>query len=208
MNLSLRYLSIALSAASTLALSGCANVFNAPVTVPGVALQGTVHGGAQPVSGATVQLYAASTTGYGTASQSLLKTPVVTTVTGGFSIASDYTCPSGSMVYLLVTGGNPGIASLQTNSGLAMMAGLGPCGSIAGTKISINELTTVASVWALAPFMTSMSSVATSSSNAQGLTNAFASINKILDPHFLREHRSQPRRSIRSPMFLPSVSTV
>jgi hypothetical protein len=175
-----RHLACIVCAASMLVITGCATGYNTAATMAGPALQGVVHGGAQPVIGANIQLYAASTSGYGTASTSLLTVPVVTGANGSFSIANDYTCPTGSMVYVVATGGNPGIASLQTNSGLAMMAGLGPCGSIAGTKISINELTTVASVWALAPFMSSMTNVATSSTNVQGLANAFASINKIV----------------------------
>jgi hypothetical protein len=60
------------------------------------------------------------------------------------------------------------------------MAALGPCGQLSGsTTVSINELTTVASVWALSPFMTGIANIGTSSTNAQGLTNAFATVNKL-----------------------------
>jgi hypothetical protein len=180
MTFSFRLTAAALCAASMIAMTGCTMATSAPATMVGPALEGTVRGGQQPVSGATVQLYAATSTGYGAAATSLLTVPVTTSLTGTFSIASDYTCPTGGMVYLVVTGGNPGIVSVQNNSGLAMMAGLGPCSGITGTKISVNELTTVASVWALAPFMQSTSSVSTSSTNVQGLTNAFAAINKLV----------------------------
>lgn len=177
---SLRLTATALCAASMLAITGCSIIPSGSSTIAGPAFQGTVHGGQQAVAGATIQLYAATSTGYGVASTSLLKTPVVTSGTGSFSVANDYTCPSGAMVYIVATGGNPGVVSAQTNSGLAMMAGLGPCSGIAGSTISVNELTTVASVWALAPFMQSASSVSTSSTNVQGLTNAFAAINKLV----------------------------
>ncbi len=173
--------------ALTFALTGCgANMISSSATQgsaisAGVPLEGTVFGGQQPVSNATMHLYAVSTSGYGAASTSLLTKTVTTTSTGSFSIAGDYTCPTGALVYIVATQGNPGTASATANnSALAMMAGLGTCSSIAGTKISINELTTVASVWALSPFMTSYSAVGTSATNVQGITNAFATINNIV----------------------------
>jgi hypothetical protein len=96
---------------ASLFLAGCSGFTStAPVTVPGVALRGTVHGGQQPISNATLQLYAAGSTGYGSAysyssGTSLLGTHVVTTnANGGFSITGDYTCPSSTTeVYLVAT---------------------------------------------------------------------------------------------------------
>jgi len=177
---------ILLSAAS-LVLAGCSGLTStAPVTVQGVALHGSVHGGQQPVSNATMQLYAAGNTGYGsahtyTSGTSLLGTHIVTTdVNGGFSITGDYTCPSATTeVYLVATGGNPG-PTAPANSSIALMGALGQCGLLSSsTNVVINELTTVASVWALSPFMTSIANIGTSSTNAQGLTNAFATVNKL-----------------------------
>lgn len=56
-------------------LSGCSSGLNtsnvAPVTTH-IELQGAVHGGQQPVSGATIALYAASTGGYGSSVQNFL----------------------------------------------------------------------------------------------------------------------------------------
>lgn len=61
------------------------------------------------------------------------------------------------------------------------MAALGACGNLTSyTYISVNELTTVASVWALSPFMIGISNVGTSPANALGLTNAFASVNNLV----------------------------
>lgn len=175
---------------ASLALAGCSGLIStAPATVPGVALHGTVHGGQQPISNATLQLYAAGNSTYGTgyspytAGTSLLGTNVVTSgPTGSFSITGDYTCPSSTTeVYLVATGGNPG-PSASTNSNIALMAALGPCGNLSGsTSVQMNELTTVASVWALSPFMTGIANVGTSSTNAQGLTNAFATVNKLVN---------------------------
>lgn len=172
-------------------LSGCALTAkdtSAPTAVAGVAFTGSVHGGQQPVSGARIQLYAAGNTGYGsaysyTSGSSLIGTTTVLSDSGGnFSITGDYTCPAASTpVYIVATGGNPGLS--QANTSIALMTALGPCGNLtASTNISINELTTVASVWALSPFMTGIGNVGTSSTNTSGLLNAFAAVKKVVDP--------------------------
>jgi hypothetical protein len=55
------------------------------------------------------------------------------------------------------------------------MAALGPCGNLtASTYIFINELTTLAAVYSVAPYMTSASAVGSSSTDAATLANAFA----------------------------------
>lgn len=182
-----RKLVAAFAAASLLTLAGCGGAManpgttTPPITTTPTVAQGHAFSGSLAVSGATVKLYAASTTGYGTASTSLLQTAVTTASDGGFTIYGDFTCPANALVYVTATGGNPGITGSQTNSALAMMAGLGACSSITSTTtIQVNELTTVASVWALQAFMKSASVVGTSATNVQGLTNAFAAINKIV----------------------------
>jgi hypothetical protein len=171
-------------------LTGCGLQQAAPIPVQGHALHGSVHGGQQPVTQASLQLYAAGATNYGVGATytngiSLLKNPVTTDSNGFFTITGDYTCPSSStLVYLVSTGGNPGVGT-GTNSNLSLMAALGPCGPlVAGTSytfINLNEVTTVASVWALSPFMSGISSIGTSASNIQGLTNAFNNVNKLVN---------------------------
>ncbi len=158
------------------------------VMASGLALHGTVHGGQQPVNGSTLQLYAAGSTGYGSAytyssGTSLLGTHVVKTdINGGFNITGDYTCPTpATEVYLVATGGYPG-PTAPANNNIALMAALGPCGLLSGsTNVNINEITTVASVWALSPFMTGIANIGTSPGNAQGLTNAFATVNELVN---------------------------
>ena len=62
------------------------------------------------------------------------------------------------------------------------MVGLGTCGGTdLNNFINVNELTTVASVWALAPFMTGIANIGSSSTNAAGLANAFAAINELVN---------------------------
>jgi hypothetical protein len=119
------------------------------------ALRGRVHGGQQPVSGSAIQLYAAGAGGYGSAGTALLTTSVSTDAHGDFTINRAYSCPTSSTdVYIVATGGNPSLSLGTDNISLALMSALGPCGNLsASTFIFINEVTTVASVYALAPFM-------------------------------------------------------
>ena len=158
-------------------------------------LTGSVHGGQQPVSGATIQLYAVSTSGYAAAATPLITPssvtsgtgtyPVTTDANGNFTISGDYTCPSGSYVYLTATGGNPGLSAGTNNTAIVIMAALGSCAAVkAGASttfasIQLNEVSTVAGAWALSRFMSGPTAAGTSSTNATGLVNAFAAANNI-----------------------------
>lgn len=184
---------LALSTLS-LVLTGCGigGTTSTPITptgTPGVALHGLVYGGQQPLSGAVINLYAAGTTGYGSpypagngGSVSLLGSHVVTTdASGSFNITGDYTCPTGSYVYIEAVGGSPDGVLADNNPNVIMLAALGLCSNLSSASyITMNELTTVASVWALAPFMTGPTNIGTSSTNAVGLANAFASVNTLV----------------------------
>ena len=143
--------------------SGSRSISGSGTETQGAAIGGTVHGGQQPVSGAKVYLYAAGTSGYSSAPTSLLTGAgyVLTANDGTFTITGDYICPAapGDLVYLLAVGGNPGNSGAQTNPNLVEMAALGACGSLnASTYVVINEVTTAASAYALAPFMAYASS--------------------------------------------------
>jgi streptogramin lyase len=142
------------------------------------AFSGSVHGGQQPVSGATIQLYAVAATSKGTASP-LISAAVTTAQNGTFTITGDYSCTGNPLVYIVATGGNPGSGA---NTALSLMAALGPCNNLTpSTFISINELTTVASVYALAPFMSGYKKVGAASSNAAGIANAFQTVNSLVN---------------------------
>jgi streptogramin lyase len=85
-------------------------------------------------------------------------------------------------VYLVARGGNPGLANGVNNPAAVMMAALGNCGNLTSTtSIVVDEVTTVASAWALAQFMSAGAIVGSTSSNATGLTNAFATINNLVN---------------------------
>jgi hypothetical protein len=159
----------------SLLLFSCGTQQSSPhLTIP-ANKQGLVHGGQQPVTGATIQLYAVGTTGDGSASTPLLSPAPVSDANGGFNITGTYTCPSSSsLVYIVATGGNPGLAPGTNNAALSMMAALGPCGSLSpSTFILVDELTTVAAVYALAPFLTSPSAIGSAPAHAASLADAF-----------------------------------
>jgi streptogramin lyase len=149
--------------------------------VAGVSFAGKVLAGTEPVSGAAVQLYAAGNSGNGSQGTVLLGAAVNSGAGGGFTIPSGYTCPSAQTpVYLVSKGGQAGTGA--GNASLWLMAALGPCGSIqAGSTVVLNEATTVASVWALAPFLSSGGNVGASCSNTTGLNNAFQTANNMVN---------------------------
>jgi len=162
-------------------------ITNDTTGVTGVSLQGKVQVGKQPVSGAQVELFAAGTAGYGSASAPLVisngSTIVTTGTDGSFTIPAGYTCPSqASELYLIALGGAPG--GTKNNPQLGLMTALGPCSNLNSTvSIVMNEVTTVASVWALAPFTgADYAHIGSSSSNyANGFAHAFATVNNLVD---------------------------
>jgi len=169
-------------------LTGCTALVSptaSPVPTPGASLQGVVHGGSQPVVGAQIELFAAGSGGNGQGATSLLQTPVFTTAAGAFSITGDYKCPDASSeVYLMALGGNPGLASGTNNSAITLVVPLGQCGNLTASQFYvINEVTTVATAYALAGFLGSSEAIGSSSTNTTGLQNAFATVNNLVDVH-------------------------
>ena len=156
-----------------LLLSGCSTTSSIEPIAAVKGMAGAIHGGQQPISGATIQLYAVGTSGDGSAATPLLTKSVMSDASGNFSITGLYTCPSAStLVYITGTGGSPG--SGITNNQIALMAALGPCGSLSSsTFIDINEITTVAAVYALAPYLSSYSAIGSGTADAAALALAF-----------------------------------
>lgn len=162
--------------------SGTSTPCPARTPVAGVAFTGKVTAATKPVMGASVQLYAAGNNGNGSAPTPLLATALTTAADGSFSIPSGYTCPSAQTpVYLLSKGGQPASAS-SSNTSLWLMTAIGPCGNmISGSSFTVNEVTTAASVWALASFMSSGGNVGASCTNTTGLGNAFATASELVN---------------------------
>jgi hypothetical protein len=182
-----------------LLLSGCSGVpvstTNTISPVPGVALQGKVHGGQQPIVGAKVYLYAANTTGYGSESISLLKSAsgtskdsngnyyVTSAPDGTFTITGDYTCPSTTaQVYLYAVGGNPGSG---TDLAAGLLAGLGTCpasGTLSPSLfILIDEVSTIATAYSIAGYATDATHVSSpgTAPAESGIANAFATVGNL-----------------------------
>ncbi len=168
-------------------LAGCGmkssiSTTTATNTNPLITIQGKVFGGQQPVVGSSIQLYTVNTSSVAGLSTPLISSGnAVTTGAGGsFSISGDYNCNTptvATQVYITATGGNSGTGS---NSAIALMAALGPCSALTQqTNININELTTVAAVYALAPFMTDYTHVGAATPG--GLTNAFQTANLLVN---------------------------
>ena len=161
---------------------GLTSRMSTPVPVlPTITLKGHVHGGQQPISGAVIQLYAAGITGLKSAATPLIVSTVTTDPSGSFSINGDWNCTSNTaayglnpLLYIVASGGNPGIPGVTNNAAIDMVAALGPCDTInSSTNISLDEMTTVAAAYALAPFMSDVGHVGASGSNATGLVDAF-----------------------------------
>jgi sugar lactone lactonase YvrE len=155
--LSFASLASLLSVAFTLGLTGCSANFgdvSNTSTATAMHVQGVVHGGQQPLNGAHVYMYAASTAAYGgsgiAASTSNASTSLLTAATGNpadgngnfyvttdeggnFEINESFTCTPNTQVYLYSSGGDPQLGGLgvagTSNSAATLMAVVGNCAS-------------------------------------------------------------------------------
>ncbi len=199
-------LSLCVSALGAMLLSGCAgSIAPNPVEnyqTPIGNIQGSVHGGQAPVTGAHIYLYAASTAGYGTNATSLISSTasnatadgngnyyVTTDGNGNFALGGDYTCTQGQQVYMVAVGGNPGQSGTVNNTAIVQMAGLGQCpaaGNLAAQVpyLVINEVTTVAFAYAMSGFATTPYNVSADATGATALANAMANTGNIVNVRY------------------------
>ena len=168
---------IATAMLAVLGVVGCGTPSNGSGTNPVAPvvpqITGHADGGQGGISGATVQLYAVGNTGNKSAATPLLMQSVVTGSTGDFTLTGLWSCTNSAaygtdpLLYIVVSGG--------TGSSLAMMTAIGPCsGFAAPSNVYINEVTTVAAVYALAPFMADRAHIGASAAFMSGLKNSFA----------------------------------
>ncbi len=173
----------------SVSLSGCVyrnpdpgtEASNAISNYAGVPFSGTVAAASIPIAGATVQLYAAGVSGNGLSPSPLLMSPLTTDQQGHFSTGK-YTCPLDvSVLYIVSRGGNvtPGSVS---NDGSVLTTTLGRCRDItANASFVTNELTTVSSAYALAPFAAPGAVVGSSATNQLGIANAAANAGSLVN---------------------------
>jgi hypothetical protein len=167
-----------------------------PVT-SSTSISGYIHGGEQPISGATVELWETGATGYGTGAAQLVAstTSAVTTGTFEFPTANiPANCTGGPFAYVTASGGDPtGKTTTTNNHAILLAAVLGSCsGTGASTIIEINEVTTVAAAYALSGFSTVSGSAGSLASldigapltNAQGLADGFATAALLVNTEF------------------------
>jgi hypothetical protein len=122
-------------------------------------ISGKVVSGPTPISGATVQLFVAGTTGYASAPSTSglnIKGNLTTDASGSFAFS--YTCPAattsgGDLLYLVATKDNSGDGSNKVR----LMTALGSCNDSTNTakwspSVTVNEATTIASAYALSAF--------------------------------------------------------
>jgi len=164
-------------------LCGCAgNIpanFGVATTASTSHVTGVVYGGQNPVVGASIQLYTVGTSGLKSASNGLISSPPLTGAGGSFNISGLYNgcngATPGTEVYLVATGGNPGGG---VNANLSLAAALGSCATLfanANTiSLTVNEVTTVAAAYALAPFAADYLHIGASGTYPTGLLNAFS----------------------------------
>ena len=196
---SLRRPAIALRLTLSLFLLGCSPTLQRSQFSAPIGFSGNVTGGQQPIAGSLIQLYAVGTSGDRSAATPLLVNPVTSSdgssstnqnanpgnannslPAGSFTISADYTCPSQStQVYLVATGGNPGLTPGTNNPQIALMAILGPCGDLSpSTHINVNELTTVASIAPVTSFIGGYASLGSASSDASQFSAALSDTRK------------------------------
>ena len=157
---------------------------NPPVSnYPGVSFGGKAMAGKQPLIGAAVQLYAAGTSGNGSSGTALLSTALATDSSGAFTVPAGYTCPSAaSQLYVVARGGKPGTAATSANSAATLLTALGSCNQVvASSQFVVNEVTTVAAVYALSQFLSAGANLGASATNAVGLANAVATASALAD---------------------------
>jgi len=127
---------------------------------------GILHGGPNPISGATITLYTTTSSGYGATATAVATT--VTNTNGAWSLTlptNIVACPSGEYAYVAAYGGATGAQAANANS--LLMVPIGACSSnytstgsgpyvntYIGPTLFMNELTTAISAYTLGNFMT------------------------------------------------------
>ncbi len=138
--------------------------------------------GGVPLVGSLVQFYTVGTSGNGSAATAVISGAYATNAAGSALLPANFACSSrGALTYLTATGGTVG-TSKTSNPNIMLATAVGVCGTVqTGSVFTVNELTTVAAVYALQAFYAYESFGATAS-NATGIANAFATASTLVNP--------------------------
>ena len=170
---------------ATLGIAGCGSSISPVKENPvggysGPGFSGKAMAGKQPLIGASVQVYAAGTSGNGSSGTALLTSPLTTDANGAFTVAAGYSCAAASsQIYVVARGGKAGPAA-SANNATVLLTALGACNQ-APAAVVVNEVTTVAAVYALSQFLSAGGNVGASSTNVTGLENAVATALALAD---------------------------
>lgn len=200
---------LAALATGTFALAGCstsvAPVASGPILSPNATVTGKVHGGNQPVSGATVTLYRAGQNGLAMGGTAMAHTTSSSDGFGGFTFAKNAASPSNNSdntfscvvngtdtnayLYLVARGGTTvNSVGATANPDAVFIAPLGPCDAVsAATFINMSEVVTVATIAAIHQFMNPTTSPIETTIGADGvfvssnaLANAFDGVSNMV----------------------------
>ena len=184
-------LAVSFVAASILMLAaiGCGSSYKVMATQPppdnysGAGFAGKAMAGGQPLIGATVQLYAAGSSGNGSKGIALLSSTLTTDASGGFTVPAGFVCPSGeTQIYVVARGGKAEAAAASPNASITLFTALGACNQAApSTPIAVNEVTSVAAAYALSQFLSAGANLGATSTNVTGLKNAAATASALAD---------------------------
>jgi hypothetical protein len=138
-------------------------------------------GGTVPIQNATVHLLSVGTSGYGSSPTLLSGTTTASDGTFSFGL---FTCsPPNSIVYISAVVGSP--TGSGSNSGLSMLTMLGPCNQINNpTDITVNEVTTAASTYAMQQFISTVvepNEIGSPFAKTVGISNSSLVVNNLVN---------------------------
>jgi sugar lactone lactonase YvrE len=148
----------------------------------GLPFTGKVMAGKAALVGASVQVYAAGSTGNSSAPTQLFSSAITTDAGGSFTVNASYTCPfSNSILYIVARGGSVS-GSSSANDNATLMSTIGQCQNLTGTPVFVvNEVTTVASAYAMTQFMSAGATLGASATNSTGISNAAMTVANLIN---------------------------
>ena len=200
---------LAILATGSLFLAGCSTSMTPGASSSAVpqsaSVTGRIHGGNQPVAGATVTLYRAGQNGFATGGTAIAHTTSSSDGFGAFAFSKSGSSPSNNSdntfscsvsgvdtnayLYLVARGGmTVNSVGAVANPDAVFIAPMGPCDAVTtSTFINMSEVVTVATIAAIHQFMNPTTSPIETTIGADGvfvstaaLTNAFNGVSNMV----------------------------